>query len=195
MENNLELMKIKSQKIILTVQNELKKFSPIGASKRYFHIDPKLPKGHSENLTKKIHAFNEKDKYINAPLTTYLRSNYKVKDVHTRSPRPPSGLVRGTTASPKGFRTPVTRSPCISPELINKNSLKRVMNEFEDQEVKRAASPNIDAVNGIIEACNHASSPKEKILPHVLNNYTRQMGRLATQVEKEIHRQRGDSHE
>ena len=188
-------MKIKSQKIFSTVQNELKKYSPMGASKRYLHIDPKLPKGHSENLTKKTHTFNQEDKYINAPLMTYLRSNYKIKDVHTRSPRPPSGLVRVTTASPKGFRTPATRSPCMSPELIRKNSLNRMMNEYEDQQVKGAASPNIDAVNGIIDACDHASNPKEKIIPHVLNNYTRQMGRLATQVQKEIHKQRGDSHE
>ena len=195
MENDLKILKTKSQKVISTVQNELKKYSPMGASKRQFYIDPKLPKGQSEKLAKKIYTFSEKNKYINAPLMNYLESNYRVKDVHARLPRAPSSELRRTTASPQGFHTPMNRTPDKSPELIRKNSLKRMMSELEPQEVERVSSPNLDAVNEIIEACDNASNPKEKIIPHVLNNYSRQMERLATQVEKVIHRQRGDSNE
>ena len=65
-------MKTKSQKVISTVQNELKKYLPIENFKRQFYIDPKLPKGQSEILTKNIKKFIEKNKYINAPLMIIL---------------------------------------------------------------------------------------------------------------------------
>jgi hypothetical protein len=185
------LLKTKSAKVLKTVQNELKKYSPMGASKRQVYVDPKLPKGQSEKLAKKIYTFTEKNKFINAPLMNYLESNYKIHDAHARFSKSPSSENRKTIA--KGFYTPSSRTPERSPELIRKDSLRKMMSQFEGQEPERAASPHLDAVNEIMKACDVPINPKEKIIPHVMKNYSRQMGRLATQVGKVIEKQRGDS--
>lgn len=184
MDSDKNFLKTKSEKILNSVNNEFKKFSPSGASNRRIPNIPKLPKSQTERLAKRIYSTVQNHKLINGPLINFLESNYKVKDIFTRSSRNSIDKNRNFTASPKvGSLTP-NKTPEKSPEFIRKKSLQRMI-EVEEN-MPRSSSPNLEKVNAIIDACEHVGSPKEKTIPLALKGCSQQMDRLIIHVNKKI---------
>lgn len=180
MDPENKILKTKSEKVLSAVNNELKKLLPSNASNRRIPNIPKVPKSQTERLAKKIYNSTQKHRQINAPLMTFLESNYKVRDIYTRS-------ARNSTLSPNAHSNTQSKTPDKSPEVIRRQSLKRMISELEG--LPRSVSPNLEAVNEIIDACDKASSPKERIIPLVMKNYSRQMDNLAYFVDKTIKRE------
>ena len=184
MDPDKNFLKTKSEKILNTVNKELKKFSPSGASNRRIPNIPKLPKSQTESLAKRIYNTAQHHKLLNGPLMNFLETNYKVKDIYTRSSRKSIDKNRNSSASPKVASLTPNKTPERSPELIRKQSLQR-MTEFEEN-LPRSSSPNLDTVNAIIDACERASSPKERTIPLTLKSCSEQMDRLRNHVSNKI---------
>lgn len=180
MDPEKKILKTKSEKVLSAVNKELKKFQPSNASNRRIPNIPKVPKSQTEKLAKKIYSSAQMHKHINAPLMTFLESHYKLTDIHTRS-------ARNSQSDPRAFSNTPNRTPEKSPEIIRRQSLNRMKTEFED--LPKSASPNLRTVNEIIDACDNASSPRERMIPLVMKTYSKRMDDLAYFVDKTVKRE------
>ena len=177
-------LKPKSQKTLKTLNNELKKFAPSGASQRRFPSRNETPPGPTDLNPSPKFPHEDLAKGRCPALLTYLDQQKLNPYLHKRHPNKFDAVKRESVVSPTRIST---SPPPPSLENLIFERFGRTSPRFLAEEVQVLSggnSPKVATMDEIISSCQAVSSQGEhKEIPRVLRKYSNQITKLVDGID------------